>query len=372
MAPLLDYFTALMTYVWSTMVNLLVGKADESHVASPLQTTSIGKISDGYDQLYEQNSHNEKEKLVERKEKYAHLVNSYYDMVTDFYEWGWGESFHFGPRFAHEGFDESIARHEYWLAAQLGLREGQKVLDVGCGIGGPMRNIARFCSSTIVGVNNNAYQVQRGTLLNKKQGLSHLCSLVKGDFMNLAEQFGENSFDQIYTIEATCHAPDKKAAFAEIFKVVKPGGRFAGYEWVVTDKYDKNNPEHRRIKYGIEKGDALPELATMKEVVDSLIAAGFEVESFVDCAQTCKKTGQNYPWYGVLNDYVSLRTIHQSKYGRFVTRNILKVLSMLKIAPKGVAETQTTLDTAADNLVLGGQQEIFTPMFFFLARKPDN
>ncbi|KAK3217821.1 hypothetical protein Dsin_011791 [Dipteronia sinensis] len=39
---------------------------------------------------------------------------------------------------------ESIKRHEHFLALQLGLKKGQKVLDVGCGIGGPMREIARF------------------------------------------------------------------------------------------------------------------------------------------------------------------------------------------------------------------------------------
>ncbi|KAG6744851.1 hypothetical protein POTOM_051491 [Populus tomentosa] len=43
-----------------------------------------------------------------------------------------------------ESLRESIKRHEHFLALQLGLKKGQKVLDVGCGIGGPLREIARF------------------------------------------------------------------------------------------------------------------------------------------------------------------------------------------------------------------------------------
>ncbi|OAY80811.1 Cycloartenol-C-24-methyltransferase 1, partial [Ananas comosus] len=71
-------------------------------------------------------------------------VNKYYDLATSFYEYGWGESFHFAHRWKGESLRESIKRHEHFLALQLGLKRGMKVLDVGCGIGGPLREIARF------------------------------------------------------------------------------------------------------------------------------------------------------------------------------------------------------------------------------------
>ena len=46
----------------------------------------------------------------------------YYDLVTDFYEFGWGKSFHFAPRVAGESLEASLARHEHYLAHKLGLR----------------------------------------------------------------------------------------------------------------------------------------------------------------------------------------------------------------------------------------------------------
>lgn len=61
------------------------------------------------------------DKLLEKRTtEYTTMVNNFYDLVTDFYEWGWGECFHFAPRYCHEGFHESIRRSEYYLASRLG------------------------------------------------------------------------------------------------------------------------------------------------------------------------------------------------------------------------------------------------------------
>ena len=47
----------------------------------------------------------------------AHV--SFYNLVTDFYEYGWGQSFHFAPRRKNESFRESIRRAEYVLASRI-------------------------------------------------------------------------------------------------------------------------------------------------------------------------------------------------------------------------------------------------------------
>ena len=67
------------------------------------------------------------------------MVNKYYDLATSFYEYGWGESFHFAHRYKWETLRESIVRHEHFLASKLNVKPGDKVLDVGCGVGGPLR-----------------------------------------------------------------------------------------------------------------------------------------------------------------------------------------------------------------------------------------
>ena len=108
---------------------------------------------------------------------------SYYNLGTDLYEYGWGQSFHF-CRFAYgEPFYQAIARHEHYLAAKIGIKDGDKVLDVGCGVGGPAREIAKFTGAHITGLNNNDYQIERATRYAQKEGLAHQLAFVKGDFM---------------------------------------------------------------------------------------------------------------------------------------------------------------------------------------------
>jgi SAM-dependent methyltransferase len=58
-----------------------------------------------------------------------------------------------------------------------------KVLDVGCGVGGPAREIAKFTGAHVTGLNNNDYQIDRARQYAVKESLSGQLSFVKGDFM---------------------------------------------------------------------------------------------------------------------------------------------------------------------------------------------
>lgn len=300
-----------------------------------------------------------------RKSNYMSMVNDYYDLVTDFYEFGWGQSFHFAPRHKGESFEASLARHEFFLALRLGLRPGMKVLDVGCGVGGPMRAIARFSGANVVGVNNNAYQIKRGTKQNADARLSHLCDFLKADFMNLPVE--DASFDAIYAIEATCHAPDKVSLFKELHRVMKPGAHFAGYEWCLTDRYDANNPEHREIKKGIEEGDALPDIWHTHDVLRALEAAGFEV---LESEDLVGRSDPETPWYLPLSGRWSLSGFKHTAAGRWLTNKLVRVLETTRVAPKGATGVSDFLNRAAVALVRGGETGIFTPMFYFHVRKP--
>ena len=162
--------------------------------------------------------------LLPSQEHDTDYLSGYYDGATGLYEYGWGTSFHFSRYYKGESFYQALARHEHYLAFKMDLKPGMRVLDVGCGIGGPAREIAQFSDVNIVGLNNNEFQVGRARKLTQKAGLQDRIQYVVGDFMKLAEQFGENSFDAVYAIEATVHAPSWEGVYGEIMKVLKPGG----------------------------------------------------------------------------------------------------------------------------------------------------
>lgn len=306
------------------------------------------------------------ESIEERKERYASMVDHFYNIVTDFYEYGWGQSFHFAPRWKNETFDESIKRAEYHLASRLGLRPGMKCLDLGCGVGGPMRNIARFSGASITGITINQYQVNIGNKYNANMGLSHLCQSTQGDFQNLP--FPDNSFDGAYEIEATCHSPNRIQCFIGVNRVLKPGAKFCGYEWVMLDNYDPNNKDHVRIKEGIEVGNALPTLVHRSEIYRCLEAAGFKDIECYDANEGSHAPDQ-IPWYDTLNGKMSLSGFRMTHLGRMCTHAMVWTLETLFIAPQGSTQISALLNATAIDLVDGGREAIFTPSFFFIGTK---
>ena len=131
----------------------------------------------------------------------------YYDLVTDFYEYGWGSSFHFAPRDPGESFEDSQLRHQHYIADKLGLSPGMVAADLGCGIAGPLLGIAHHSGAKIVGVNSNAYQLERAAKRTEEESLTDQVEFLHCDFLNVDAP--DESFDAIYAIEATCCAPDK-------------------------------------------------------------------------------------------------------------------------------------------------------------------
>ncbi len=65
----------------------------------------------------------------------------------------------------------------------MNLQDNMRVLDVGCGVGGPAREIVKFSGVNVVGLNNNDYQIERATAYAEKEGLSDKLKFTKGDFM---------------------------------------------------------------------------------------------------------------------------------------------------------------------------------------------
>jgi|Transcript_3849 sterol 24-C-methyltransferase len=309
--------------------------------------------------------------IQHREKEYATMVNSFYDLVTDFYEWGWGQSFHFAPRLKGETFEESIYRAEHYLALRSNITPTSKVLDVGCGVGGPMRNIQQFTGADITGVTINEYQVNVGNQYCAQKGIDQKCRLIQGDFQKLPEKFEAGTFDAAYAIEATCHSPDRKICFSGVNHCLKKGGLFVGYDWVVLPEtgYDEKNPEHVRVKEGIEVGNGLPTLATSQEVVRALEESGFEVLDSFDANRNVH-SDREIPWYQTLyGSFFTLSGFRMTHIGRICTHSIVSALEFMRIAPKGSVRVSSLLNATALDLVEGGKEEIFTPSFFFLARK---
>ena len=186
--------------------------------------------------------------------------------------------------------------------------------------------------------------------------------------------FPDNSFDAVYAIEATVHAPSLEGVYSQIFRVLKPGGFFGVYEWLMTDAYDNDNSEHRAIRLGIEQGNGISNMEKIQVALDAIKAAGFELELNEDLADR----PDAMPWYWPLSgDFRMMASIWDfftilrlTYFGRSAVHRFVGILEKLRLAPYGTQKTADSLALAADNLVAGGRQKLFTPMYLMVARKP--
>lgn len=110
-----------------------------------------------------------------------------------------------------------------------------RVLDVGCGIGGSSRFLARYFGAgtkarvRVEGVTLSKAQVARGTQLTKAAGLADTVNARVADALDLP--FPDDHFDVVWSMESGEHMPDKEAFLAEMARVLRPGGRVVMATW---------------------------------------------------------------------------------------------------------------------------------------------
>ena len=292
------------------------------------------------------------------------MVSRFYDVVTRFYEYGWGQSFHFAPRRSRESLHAAQRRQEVGVAQLLDLGPGTKVADIGCGVGGPAINIAKATGANVTGLNFNAYQIARCRSAARRAGLERTCDFLLANYLDVP--LADGCFDAAYSFEAICHAPDRELCVAELRRLLKPGGQIALTEWCLTDLFDGDDPVHRDIRDRVEFGNATPHLPMASEFVAAIEAAGFEVLSTQDQAL---ESDPDSPWYRSLQarDF-SLTSLARIPAGRWFTARATALLERLRVAPAGTGEASRMLNDAADALVEAGEAGIFTPCFLVHAR----
>lgn len=186
--------------------------------------------------------------------------------------------------------------------------------------------------------------------------------------------FPEAVFDAVYAIEATVHAPALEGVYSEIYRVLKPGGVFGVYEWLMTDAYDNENPQHREIRLGIEQGDGISNMVRISEGLRAIQAAGFQLEVSEDLADRDDVRPWYYPLDGDLRMAGSVGDVltiaRMTRLGRFLAHNAIGAFERVGVIPQGTKRTADGLARAADCLVAGGKQKLFTPMYLMIARKP--
>jgi len=193
-------------------------------------------------------------------------VGEYHDTMVAFLEWIWGRDF-MAP-----GGEGNVDK----LVASIDLA-GKRVLDIGCGIGGPAFVLARKYGAHVTGIDLEPQLIERATRRAAELGLSR-----KTEFHTVTLgplDFPDESFDVVFTSGALTQTEDKAGIVAECYRVLKPGGILTCYDWLKSDAELSDDMRHFIQMEGLTYN-----LITLAELGSYLVEGGFEDVTMEDAS----------------------------------------------------------------------------------------
>ena len=204
-------------------------------------------------------------------------ANSYDQWTEDgILEYYWGEHIHLGHYGSPPEKKDFLAAKADFVAEMVSwsgldkLPAGATLLDVGCGIGGSSRILARDYGFAVTGVTISPKQVARAKELTPPDVNARF---LVDDAMALS--FPDESFDVVWSIEAGPHMPDKAVFAGELLRVLKPGGVLVVADWNQRDDRQKPlNFWERPVMRQLLDQWSHPAFASIEGFAEQLAATG--------------------------------------------------------------------------------------------------
>jgi SAM-dependent methyltransferase len=183
----------------------------------------------------------------------------------------------------HAGGPEAVER----MLPGLRLTPGITVLDVGSGLGGPARQVARASGCSVVGVDITPGYVEAARELTRVAGLGDRVAFLCGDVAAIDGKGVDGSaldgsaaegdgFDAAYTLHVQMNVADKRAFFTGIARRLRPGARFATFEVCLAGRSRPALP----LPWSLDGTDSF--LATAPELLATIESSGFESVEWTD------------------------------------------------------------------------------------------
>lgn len=214
------------------------------------------------------------------------VIRDHYNISTLFYRLLWGQHIHHGlwsgsesPRVAAQQLTERVAR-------EAGICRGDRVVDIGCGMGGSSIYLARELQCDVTGITLSPVQRRWAALASRLSGTARRTRFLCHDAETV--QLPPESFDVAWSIECTEHLFDKPAFFQRMSDWLRPGGKVAICAWLAGD--EPLDAVGRQKVYDVCEGFFCPSLGTAQDYCRWLSAAGLAVSEVFDWTDRVART----------------------------------------------------------------------------------
>ncbi|MBD1937861.1 methyltransferase domain-containing protein [Microcoleus sp. FACHB-68] len=160
-------------------------------------------------------------------------IQQFYDASSGLWEQIWGEHMHHGYYGPSGTWKKERRQAQIDLIEELlkwaQVKSAQKILDVGCGIGGSTLYLAQKFNASATGITLSPVQAGRATERAQAAGLGETTQFQVADALNMP--FTDDSFDLVWSLESGEHMADKQKFLQECYRVLKPGGTLIFVTW---------------------------------------------------------------------------------------------------------------------------------------------
>lgn len=277
-------------------------------------------------------------------------IAAYYNETEQDYRNLWHHKLD-GPPALHFGYyDEKALKHgdaikrvNEILAELSMVREGDCVLDAGCGLGQTSLWLASERKTITTGISIVKEQVEKASAYAREMEIRGV-SFVHADFLDTP--FEDNSFDAVWAIESVCHALDKSLFYEEVFRILKPGGRL-----VIADSFRGGKPlsvQGEKLLKEAFSGWQILDIDTLEEHIAHANKAGFGKIEFKDVSTNMWVSYKNIDrhvrnfiwlayiinWLGIISK-VRLDNVKScGKQAKALKTGIFKYMHLLAVKPE--------------------------------------
>lgn len=213
-------------------------------------------------------------------------IRSHYDWATPFYRLLWGRHIHHG---LWNGDEDPRVAQQHLVTTMIELaniREGMRVVDIGCGMGGSSMELARLAGCRVTGVTLSPVQRFWAAAESRLRGLAARTTFLRDDAERI--EFSPGSFDVVWSVECTEHLFDKPAFFQRAARWLRPDGTMIICAWLAGD--DDLPPNLAEQTRQVCEGFLCPSLGSPNDYRTWMQDAGLEFVSFDDWTDRIVKT----------------------------------------------------------------------------------